>query len=137
MKSKLRILVVFAALGVIFSCATSGFAQIDAPVAGGYQKVEVSTAQIVSAANFAVKTQAKKQKAKIKLIAVSKAEQQVVAGMNYNLCLQVAVREKGKQTAVPQTIQTIVFLNLKQKYELTSWAIAACTDEMPPKTPTE
>lgn len=129
-------LTLFAALGIIFSCAVSGFGQTDEPLTGGYQKVEVSAVQVVSAAKFAVKAQAKKQKAKIKLIAVSKAEQQVVAGMNYNLCLQVAVREKGKKIAVPQTIQTVVFLNLKQKYELTSWAIAACTDETPPPTPT-
>ncbi len=134
MKNNLRILIIFAALCLVFSCAATGFAQTDEPVTGGYQKAEVSNPQIVSAANFAVKTQAKKQKAKYKLIKISRAEQQVVAGMNYNLCLQVTIREKGKITDVPQTIQTVVFLNLQRKFELTSWAIAACTDESPVKT---
>jgi len=135
MKSYLQMLIVFAALGLILGCAASGFAQTDVPMAGSYQNVDVSDSQIVEAAKFAVKAQAKKQKAKIKLSAISKAEQQVVAGMNYRLCLQVQVTEKDKKTAVPQTIQIVVFRSLKQKYELTSWAIAACTDEMPPVAP--
>jgi hypothetical protein len=134
MKKNLRSLIIFAALGVFFTFVSTNLAQTNEPMAGGYQKANVSDAKIISAANFAVKTQAKKQKSKIKLLAVSRAEQQVVAGMNYNLCLQVTIREKGKKTAVPQTVQTVVFLNLKQKFDLTSWAVAACADEMPAVT---
>ena len=128
-------MIVFAALGLILSCTAVSFGQDKEPITGGYQNVEVSAAQIVSAANFAVKAQAKKQRAKIKLIEIKKAEQQVVAGMNFNMCLQVETRDKRKKTSVPQTVQAIVFLNLKQKYELTSWAIAACAEEKPPEMP--
>jgi len=135
MKNNLRMMIVFAALGLILSCAATSYAQTDETITGGYQKVEVSAAQIVSAANFAVKARAKKQKAKINLKAISKAEQQVVAGMNFNMCLQVETRDKRKKTSVPQMVQAIVFLNLKQKYELTSWAIAACAEEKPPEMP--
>lgn len=104
---------------------------IKVPIVGGYSSVETTDAEVVSAANFAVKAQAKKQRGKIKLVNVVKAEQQVVAGRNYQMCLQVEVLEKGKKTAVPQTVQTIVFLNLKQKRSLTSWAVAACADAAP------
>jgi len=135
MKNNLRMMIVFAALGLILSCTAVSFGQDKEPITGGYQNVEVSAAQIVSAANFAVKAQAKKQRAKIKLIEIKKAEQQVVAGMNFNMCLQVETRDKRKKTSVPQTVQAIVFLNLKQKYELTSWAIAACAEEKPPEMP--
>jgi hypothetical protein len=131
MRNNPKTLIIFALLGIIFICAAPGFAQSDETVVGGYRKIETTNAQAVAAANFAVKSQSKKQKAKIKLLSISRAEQQVVAGMNYNLCLQIEVREKGKKTAVPQTVQTVVFLDLKQKYELTSWAIAACADEPP------
>ncbi len=127
-------MIIFAALGIL-SCAATNYAQTDEPITGGYQKVDVSAAQIVSAAKFAVKTQAKKQRAKIKLVAIKKAEQQLVAGMNFNICMQIETREKGKKTYVPQTVQAVVFLNLKQKYELTSWAIAACAEETPPEMP--
>ena len=128
--------IVFAALAVIFSYGTAtSFGQDKEPITGGFGVVEVTAPQIVSAANFAVKTEAKKQRAKIKLRAIKRAEQQVVAGMNYNICLQVETREKGKKTYVPQTVQAVVFLNLKQKYELTSWTIAACAEETPPEMP--
>ena len=122
-----------AGFGVMFGGATRSFAQTDPPepMVGNYRAAAVTESEVVSAANYAVKAQAKKQKAKIKLIAVSRAEKQVVAGLNYRLCLQVEVKEKGKKSAVLQTVQTIVFLNLKQKFVLTEWAIAACTDELP------
>lgn len=132
MKNYLQTILMFA---VVFGCASFSFAQVEAPMVGGYRKADTTDAQIVSAANFAVKAQAKKQKSKIRIIAVSDAEQQVVAGMNYKLCLQVETVEKNRKTAVPQTIQTIVFRDLKQKYELKSWAIADCADETPPEKP--
>jgi len=91
----------------------------------------VTDAEVVTSANFAVRAQAKKQRAKIKLVAVSRAEKQTVAETNYRLCLQVETLDNGKKTAVPQTVQTIVFRSLKQKYQLTSWAVAACAVEMP------
>lgn len=131
MNNYLRLLIMFAALNFLFGCATVFGQEPKIPMAGGYNSADVSEARVVSAAKYAVKTQAKKQRAKIKLTAIKKAERQVVAGMNYSLCLQVQVTEKGK-IVVPQTVQTTVFQNLKQKYELTSWAIVACADEMPP-----
>lgn len=131
MKSNLQTLIVFAALAVIFIGAANTFAQTE-PCAGCYSSADAASAEVVKAANFAVKTQAKKQKAKIKLVKVSQAEQQVVAGLNYSLCMQIEVMEKGKKITIPQTVQTVVYLDLKQKYKLTSWSIAACTDEPPP-----
>lgn len=120
--------------GIIFGGASAARAQteeIAVPMVGGYSTVETDSAEVLAAAKSAVKAQAKKQRTKIKLSGISKAERQVVAGSNYRLCLQIETTEKGKKTAVPQTIQTVVFLNLKQKYSLTSWAVAACTDAAP------
>lgn len=130
MKNNLRFTIIFAALAFIFAFAADARAQTDEPVVGGYSTVAASDAQIISAANFAVKAQAKKDKIKIRLVAVNKAAQQVVAGTNYKLCLSVEVIEK-KKPAVPQIVEAIVFKNLRQKLALTSWAIAACTDAAP------
>lgn len=136
MKIKFQIILMSAVFGLILGCTATNFAQTELPVpiAGGYSRVESNTAETVSAANFAVKKQSKKQKAKIKLTKISKAEKQVVAGLNYRLCLQVETSEKNKKTVIPQTIEAIVFLDLKQNFSLTSWAIAACTDETLPKS---
>lgn len=129
---------IIAVCAVFFGGAQAVRAQTDVirePIAGGYSTVETTDLEVVTAANFAVKAQAKKQRAKIKLVNVVRAEQQVVAGRNYQMCLQVEVLEKGRKTAVPQTVQTVVFLNLKQKRSLTSWAIAACADAAPVTPP--
>lgn len=130
MKNNLRTITLFAALAFIFVCAADIRAQVPEPIVGGYSNVAATDAQVVSAANFALKAQAKKDKIKIKLVAVNKAAQQVVAGTNYKLCLSVEVTGK-KKPAVPQIVEAVVFKNLKQKFELTSWAIAACTDAAP------
>lgn len=126
-----------AVFGIFLGGVQENFAQTEPPeqMVGNYRNVPVTESRVISAANYAVKTQAKKQKAKIKLIAISKAEKQVVAGLNFSLCLQIETTGKNRKTAVPQTIQTIVFLDLKQKFRLTSWAIAACTDELLPVPP--
>lgn len=133
-KKHLPLMIIFAAFSVIFGAAKTTAAQTEdlkKPIAGGYSTAEVMDAQVIAAANFAVKAQSKKQRAKTKLVAISRAEKQIVAGTNYRLCLQVETLETDKKTAVPQTVQAIVFRSLKQKYQLTSWAIAACADEIP------
>ena len=128
-------MIIFAAVTVIFTAAKTTAAQqtedLKPLVVGGFSTAEVTDTAVISAANFAIKAQAKKQGAKIKLVAVSRAEKQTVAETNYRLCLQVETLDNGKKTAVPQTVQTIVFRSLKQKYQLTSWAVAACAVEMP------
>ena len=127
-----------AVFGVIFGCAANTFAQTDAPpikVVGGFSEVATTDKEVVAAANFAVKTQAKKQKANIKIIAVNYATRQVVAGMNYQVCMNVETTDRKKKTAVPQSVQAIVYKNLKGKYSLTSWAIAACSDAAPVAPP--
>lgn len=124
----LRIIIILAALGLIFGSAVCGFAQTDTkmPVAGGYGNADTTNAEVVAAAKFAVKAQTKKQRAKITFVSVNQAEQQVVAGRNYRLCLKVDVIEKGKKSKTSKTVQAIVFQNLKQKLSLTSWTETDC-----------
>ena len=117
-----------AVFGVIVGGAANTFAQTEVPTVGGYKKVEATDKEVVAAANFAVKAQAKKQKSKIKLVAVNNAARQVVAGMNYQMCLSVETTDRKKKTAAPQFVQVVVYQNIKNKYSLTSWTIAACAD---------
>ncbi|HEY0427688.1 MAG TPA: cystatin domain-containing protein [Pyrinomonadaceae bacterium] len=129
MNQKLRFAIILSALGIVFGCASATFAQTDEPIAGGYSKASVTDKEVVAAAGYAVKAQAKKQRAVIKLVSINKAETQVVAGRNYSLCLKVRITEKGKKTKT-ETVQAIVFQNLKQKLSLTSWKEAECGKEM-------
>ena len=80
---------------------------------------------MVAAANFAIKAQQKVMQskidgkpAKLELVAIAGAEQQVVAGMNYKLHLQVKVN--GQEKAA----DAVVWWQAWRKpapYELTSW----------------
>ncbi len=120
-----------AVCAVVFGSAANAFAQTSPPIVGGYGTAETTDNEVRAAANFAVKAQAKKQKTVIKLISVNNAAKQIVAGTNYQICLSVEATDRKKKTAVPQTIQTVVYKNLKGKYQLTSWTIAACADAAP------
>lgn len=126
MKHNLRSIIILAAVGIIFGCAVSSYAQTNGPIAGGYGTADVNDKDVIAAAKYAVKKEAKKDGAKIRFLSVDKAERQVVAGLNYRLCIKVEVKEKGKKTYVPTLIQTVVYKNLDQKLSLTSWEEAAC-----------
>jgi hypothetical protein len=79
MKNNLRIVLVLAALGLIFGCATASYAQAP-PRVGGYKTVSVEDAQVKAAADFAAKEYSAKNKEKLKVFVVIKAERQTVAG---------------------------------------------------------
>jgi hypothetical protein len=129
MKQHLRSIIILAALGVIFGCAGLSYAQTE-PIAGGYSVADVKDANVIAAALYAVKKQAKKQGVKIKFMSINKAETQVVAGLNYRLCMNVEIKYKGKKTYTARLIQAIVFKDLEQKFSLTSWKEDACRPEM-------
>lgn len=92
---------------------------------GGYAKASVSDKEVVEAANFAVKAQqaamqnAKDAKpAKLELVKILDAEQQVVAGMNYRMKLKVKVDGKERQA------EAVVWWQAWRKpdpYQLTTW----------------
>ena len=130
MKSKLLMMLLIAVGGVLLGGATNVAAQT-VPTVGGYSSTEAKAPEVAAAAAFAVKTQAKKAKEKIKLVAVNSAARQVVAGMNYQMCLNVETTDRRAKTAVSQIVQAVVYKNLKGKYSLTSWTIAACGETAP------
>ena len=131
MKKILQSAIMTFALIIVFGGLNAVFAQQNEPLAGGYAASSTTDAEVAAAADYAVKTQAKKQKAKIKLVAVNRAEHQVVAGRNYRLCLKVEVIEKGKKAKTTKIVQAIVFQNLKQKLSLTSWQEIDCGQTAP------
>jgi hypothetical protein len=69
--------------------------------------------------NFAVDAQAERKNLTIDLIAVEKAESQVVAGTNYRLCLKVTTSGADDEADVTITVRVVVYRNLKGEYSLT------------------
>lgn len=86
-----------------------------APVAGGYQERSIADPEVVSAARFAVGEEGRREGAPISLVAIRRAERQVVAGFNYRL--QLSVKVKGEM----RDVSAIVYQNLKPEYSLSGW----------------
>jgi hypothetical protein len=105
---------------IIFLSAGVCFGQRDA-VAGGYVDADATNADVVAAANFALKKRGKAQKAVVSLVSISRARMQVVAGTNYEVCVEIDVKRKADKKADRQFARAVVYRNLKNKFSLTSW----------------
>lgn len=102
----------FAAVFIFGAAETS--AQTP-PAVGAYQKVSRSQAEVKAAADFAVKDQGEA----FRLVKIKKAEQQVVAGMNYRVKLKIAEKQGDKETKY--SVTAVVYKDLDGNYSLTSW----------------
>ncbi|HEX8688311.1 MAG TPA: GerMN domain-containing protein [Pyrinomonadaceae bacterium] len=91
----------------------------DAPVAGGYREVPAVGRDVLRAARFAVREQGRRGRRPLSLLAVRRAEQQVVAGLNYRL--ELSVRSGGETRAAT----AVVYQNLRNTLSLTEWNWAA------------
>jgi aspartic proteinase inhibitor len=81
---------------------------------GGYAPAKLSE-DVKMAADFAVREEAKRQGVDLKLVNISKAQKQIVAGINFGLTLEV---NRGGSRRVANVV---VFRDLKSRYQLTSW----------------
>lgn len=90
-----------------------------APVVGGYQKADKAGTEVKAAVDFAVKEQGEG----VSLVKIAKAEQQVVAGMNYRVKLKVA--EKNGDKTSKYTVNAVIYRDLQGNYSVTSWEKAA------------
>jgi copper homeostasis protein (lipoprotein) len=86
---------------------------------GGYAPTEANE-EVQIAADFAVAAKGKKLNQEIRLDNISKAERQMVAGTNYRLCLKVSISKAS------QSVEAIVYRDLKGQYSLTSWTLRPC-----------
>ncbi len=125
MTLRLRSKLLLSTLAVILTAAFSAQAQ----KVGGYKEISKTAAAARSAAIFAVGAEAQKNNATIELNSVLQAESQVVAGMNYRLCLKVTTSGAKDEADVIITVRVVVYRDLKGKYSLTSWKEEACGDD--------
>jgi hypothetical protein len=116
-------LVIASLLGLFLVCSAA------AQKVGGYKEVSKSDATVREAAQFAASAQGEKTDRAIKLIAVSKAEMQVVAGRNYRMCLKVESTGGEDEADAIFTVVTVVYIDLKGNKKLTSWEPTDCGDD--------
>jgi hypothetical protein len=100
---------------------------------GGYREIDKADEGAVAAAEFAVKDQSEKKELTYKLVSVEKAETQVVAGINYRLCLKVSSQKQGDDNEMTEFVRVIVFRSLQKEYSLTSWTEEECSKDGDPE----
>jgi hypothetical protein len=127
MKKSLQLGLIVIALGIAFGALNTINAQ-QRPIVGGYKKIATNAAEVVSAAEFAVKEQTRKGGSPVKLISVEAAESQLVQGMNYRMCLQVKIEDEVNNVVVTQGVRVVVYRDLRKKYSLTKWEEADCSE---------
>lgn len=109
-----------AAAAIAFAAFCFAPPASQAQTTGGYSDASVTDKTIVAAARFAVKTQAKKTSS-LKLVSIARAQRQVVAGSNYQVCLVVNQSKKRREAVA------VVYQNLQNQFKLTSWTPAKCS----------
>ncbi|MDT5063547.1 MAG: hypothetical protein QOH63_4006 [Acidobacteriota bacterium] len=114
MKKNWYVVMIVIALNIVFSGMSGALAQ-QPPIVGGYAETSNNDPEVVSAARFAIRAEGRRQGARITLLSIERAEQQVVAGINYRLRLRVNV--KGQT----QNATAVVYQNLQNKYSLSQW----------------
>jgi len=119
MKNILLMAVVLIAFAAISNHASHVLAQ-PAQIAGGYGEVSKTDPEVLSVASFAIKQERRKLGRHLSLISIERAEVQVVAGLNYRLCLKVKIKGKTREATA------VVYKTLKQKYSLSSWDSGGC-----------
>jgi hypothetical protein len=115
MKTSLSLTPLLVAGGLLLGtvCPSQAAEQI----VGGYSEASITNAEVVAAAQFAIKAQAAipEQKIIITLVELLSVRQQVVAGMNYRLRIKVKFDGKVKEA------EAVVWRKLTGEHELTSW----------------
>lgn len=118
MKKRLSTVIIFFVLYLAFGGMLALMAQ--QPQVGGYQDAPKADPAVVAAAKAAVSERQQKEGGSVTLVKIKRAETQLVAGVNYRLCL--TVKANGKS----QTATVVINKTLDDKYSLTSWEAGGC-----------
>lgn len=133
MKKSLQVLMVLLALGIAFGGATVTLGQQRVPIVGGFKEAATDDPEVVAAAEYAIRAQNEKEGGSLTLVSIAQAEYQVVAGMNYRLCLKVMAEDETDADVDANSVQVVVYKKLtrqgeERKYELRSWVVRDCVE---------
>lgn len=99
-------------------CLAPGL-QASEAVTGAYIKGNTKDAAVIQAAQFALKQQSSQSGQPHTLQQIVQAQTQVVAGLNYRLCLKVRQGQPPKTI----TVMATVYRNLSQEWQLNEWDV--------------
>jgi hypothetical protein len=109
------LLLLAAPAGATFVPRAASAGRQGEPIVGGYKEVNADDPGVMEAARFAVKEEGRRDRRPVSLVAVRRAERQVVAGYNYRLDLNVRVGSETREASA------LVYLNPRNVYTLSEW----------------
>src|SRR5262245_41539441 len=118
-------------IAIIFAVLV-GSAVVSAQRTGGYKEIAKDDEGAAAAAEFAVKDESEKKEIAYKVVSLEKGESQVVAGINYRLCLKVSYRKQDEEQDTTEFVRVVVFRSLQKEFSLTSWKQEECSVEGEP-----
>jgi hypothetical protein len=124
MNQKIYNFVMLLMIGITLACAAATAQRL-----GGYREIDKADEGATAAAEFAVKAQSEKKEMTYKLVSIEHAESQVVAGINYRLCLKVGYHKQDDDVDTTEFVRVVVSRNLQNQHSLTSWTEENCGDD--------
>jgi hypothetical protein len=121
MNRKIYRFVILLMIGITLRCAAATAQRL-----GGYKEIDKADEGATAAAEFAVKAESEKKEMTYKLVSLEHAESQVVAGINYRLCLKVGYHKQDDDVDTTEFVRVVVYRNLQNQYSLTSWTEENC-----------
>lgn len=121
MNRKIHSLAIVLLIGTTLGCAVATAQRL-----GGYKEIDKTDEGATAAAEFAVKAESEKKEMTYKLVSLEHAESQVVAGINYRLCLKVGYHKQDDDVDTTEFVRVVVYRNLQNQYSLTSWTEENC-----------
>ncbi len=95
------------------------------PLAGGYSASDPKSKDVRKAAAVALSQKAAQDKGRYSLEKVYSAETQVVAGLNYRLCLRVRAYATGQLWPQTRHVAAVVYRDLSDQWSLSEWQVVA------------
>jgi hypothetical protein len=112
---------VFLSLGIAL-LTTLAIAQ---QMTGGFSNADLKNPEVITAAKFALETKNSSMNRTgaraYTLLEIEKAQVQVVAGLNYRVCIKI------KLGSILRTADALVYKNLQNQQSLSSWTWDKCS----------
>ncbi|MBV9242714.1 MAG: hypothetical protein JO314_11970 [Acidobacteria bacterium] len=93
-------------------------------IVGGYGDANVKDKDVRHAAAVAIRQHSRRAHHAVTLVKINKAEQQVVSGMNYRLCMSVRRGRRGRV----HTVTAVVYQPIRKPMRLTNWQEGGCKE---------
>ncbi len=110
---------------ILFGLVLLGSLAAAQQMPGSFGNADIKNPQVIAAAKYALETKNTAMKRSgsraYTLLEIEKAQIQVVAGLNYRVCIKV------KLGSVQRVAEAMVYQNLQQQYSLSSWTWGKCS----------